>query len=180
MKDELIRKGPNVPTEERALARLQRAVELGEFEALPGIVGMQMRPRYLVTYMNSQTRDNGKRSATIVSVTNQSNSTIKVCVTFFKGLTDDSSPVGTAVYAIPAQWTIDFGSRRLPNVEWTCVNAWPTPELTYDEGRAIVSSTRPEIGVSARVYYTAGEEDERLLAITDSKVVVYGQGNSGD
>jgi hypothetical protein len=56
MKDELIRKGPNVPTEERALARLQRAVELGEFEALPGVVGMQMRPRYLVTYINSQTR----------------------------------------------------------------------------------------------------------------------------
>jgi hypothetical protein len=30
------------------------------------------------------------------------------------------------------------------------------------------------------VYYTAGDKDEQLLAITDSKVVVFGAGNSGD
>lgn len=44
---------------------------------------------------------------------------------------------------------------------------------------AIVSSMWPEIGVSARVYYTAGDTDERLHAITDTKVVVYGADNSG-
>jgi|TARA_B110000116_G_scaffold266191_1_gene276546 hypothetical protein len=62
----------------------------------------------------------------------------------------------------------------------TVTNAVPTPELVFDEGRAIVWSRRPEIGVSARVYYTAGDGDERLHAITDSKVVVYGGRNSGD
>jgi hypothetical protein len=179
MKNELIQKGPHVPTEERALARLQRAVELRELEELPSIVGMPSVPRYLVTYMNSQTRNDAMRSATVVSVTNQSNENIRVSVTFFKGFTDDSSPVGTAAFAIPPQFTVDFGSRHLPG-ELTVTNAVPNPELTFDEGRAIVSSTRPEIGVSARVYYTAGDGDERLHAVTDSKVVVYGKSNSGD
>jgi hypothetical protein len=38
----------------------------------------------------------------------------------------------------------------------------------------------PEIGVSSRVYYTAGDRDKELLSITDSKVVVFGKGNRGD
>ena len=84
-----------------------------------------------------------------------------------------------AAFAIPPQFTIDFASRHLPS-ELTVTNAVPNPELTFDEGRAIVSSMWPEIGVSARVYYTAGGRDERLHAITDSKLVVYGARNTGD
>ena len=179
MENELIRKGPHVPTEKRALERLQRAVELRELEELPRILGIPNVPRYLVTYMNSQTANDAMRSATVVSVTNQSNLINRVFVTFFKGFTDDSSPVGTAAFAIPPQFTIDFASRHLPG-ELTVTNAVPNPELTFDEGRAIVSSMWPEIGVSARVYYTAGDRDERLHAITDSKVVVYSKSNSGD
>ena len=180
MSEELFRMGdPNVPTEERALARLRRAVELGELEELPSIVGIPRVPRYLVTYMNSQTANDAMRSATVVSVTNQSSRINRVFVTFFKGLTDDSSPVGTAAFAIPPQFTVDFASRQLP-FELTATNAVSNPELTFDEGRAIVSSMWPEIGVSARVYYTGGERDESLHAITDSKVVVYGGRNKGD
>jgi hypothetical protein len=179
MDEKLIGKGPNVPTEERALARLRRAVELGELEALPAIPGIPNTPRYLVTYMNSQTSNSGLRSATVVSVTNQSNLINRVFVTFFKGFTDDSSPIGTAAFAIPPQFTVDFASRTLPG-ELTVTNAVPNPELTFDEGRAVVSSMWPEIGVSARVYYTGGDRDERLHAITDSKVVVYGAANHGD
>jgi hypothetical protein len=179
MKHELIQKGPHIPTEERALARLQRAVELRELEELPTIPGMLSVPRYLVTYMNSQTANDAMRSATIVSVTNQSKLINRVTVTFFKGFTDDSAPVGTAAFTIPPQFTVDFASRHLPG-ELTVTNAVPNPELTFDEGRAIVSSMWPEIGVSARVYYTAGDGDERLHAVTDSKVVVYGKGNRGD
>ena len=179
MTEELIRKGPHVPTEERALAQLQRAVELGELEELEPLPGIPNVPRYLVTYMNSQTANNSMRSATVVSVTNQSNLINRVFVTFFKGFTNDAAPVGTAAFAIPPQFTVDFASRHLPG-ELTVTNAVPSPQLTFDEGRAIVSSMWPEIGVSARVYYTAGERDERLHAITDSKVVVYGKANSGD
>jgi hypothetical protein len=179
MPEELIRKGPNVPTEERALARLRRTIELGELEQLPAVPGIPATPRYLVTYMNSQTGNSAMRSATVVSVTNQSRLINRVFVTFFKGFTDDSAPVGMAAFAIPPQFTVDFASRHLP-AELTVTNAVPNPELTFDEGRAVVSSMWPEIGVSARVYYTAGDRDERLHAITDSKVVVYAGANAGD
>ena len=148
---------------------------MGEFpgEALPG------KPRYLVTYMNSQA--GGRiRSATIVSITNQARDVNRVSVSFFLGFSDDSAPVGVATFAIPPQFTIDFGSRNLPT-ELVTVNALPSPaELTFDEGRAVVSSELPEIGVSARVYYTSGERDEELLSITDSGVVVYTEPNHGD
>jgi len=179
MNKELIRKGPHVPTEKRALERLKRAVEFRELEELPAIVGIPNVPRYLVTYMNSQTANDAMRSATVVSVTNQSNLINRVFVTFFRGFTDDSSPIGTAAFAIPPQFTVDFASRSLPG-ELTVTNAVPNPELTFDEGRAVVSSMWPEIGVSARVYYTAGDNDDRLHAITDSKVIVYGERNRGD
>ncbi len=177
--DLLRRRDPNVPTEERARERLRQALELRELEELPSIPGIPSRPRYLVTYMNSQTANEAMRSATVVSVTNQSNLINRVFVTFFKGFTDDSSPVGMAAFAIPPQFTVDFASRHLPSA-LTATNAVPNPELTFDEGRAIVSSMWREIGVSARVYYTAGDRDENLLAITDSKVVVYGGRNNGD
>ncbi len=174
----MFQEGPNVPNEKRALIGLHRVIELGTLEKLPGH-GLQGRPRYLITYMNSQTRNDAMRSATVVSVTNQSKEPARVFVTFFKGFTDDSSSVGTAAYSIPPQFTVDFASRHLPS-ELTVTNVVPKPELTFDEGRAVVSSTSSQIAVSARVYYTAGKRDEQLLAITDSKVVIYGKGNVGD
>jgi hypothetical protein len=91
MSEELIREGPNVPTEERALARLRRAVELGELEELPSPASFANHPRYLVTFMKSDTTTNfAMRSATVVSVTNQSSQVNRAFVFFFNGLTDDS------------------------------------------------------------------------------------------
>ena len=171
------KKAPNYPTEPRALKRLEKYIELGEFEefAVAGVPGV---PRYLVTYMNSQT-GGPIRSATVVSVTNQSDKINRVFVSYFKGFTDNTSPVGVTAFAIPPDFTVDFGSRNLPG-ELTVVNSVCSPELVFDEGRAIVSSMWPEIGVSSRVYYTAGERDKELLSITDSKIVVFRQGNHGD
>ena len=172
-----IQKGPNVPTDDRALKRLHRHVEIGELEEVP-IGGLAGEPRYLVTYMNSQT--GGRvRSATIVTVTNQSSEPNVITVTWFKGLSDNTSQVGTTTLSLPPDFTADFGSRDLPS-ELTVVNAVCSPEMTFDEGRAIVSSRRPEIGVSSRVYYTSGQGDEDLLAITDSKVVKFAGANLGD
>jgi hypothetical protein len=65
-------------------------------------------------------------------------------------------------------------------MEITTCNCVCQPELIFDEGRAIVSAMFPEIGVSSRVYYTTGNDDSQLLAITDSKIVVFGDGNKGD
>jgi hypothetical protein len=170
-------KAANVPTEGRAAKLVQRYLERGDFDEyeLKGAPGI---PRYLVTYMNSQT--GGRvRSATVVSVTNQSPRPNLVTVAFFKGFANNTSPSGVATFSIPPDFTVDFGSRDLPT-ELTAVNSTSTPPLTFDEGRAIVSSRLAEIGVSSRVYYTSGDKDEQLLAITDSKVVKFDAGNLGD
>jgi hypothetical protein len=171
------KEAPNWPRDPRSVARLERRIELGEIGEFPAgaIVGC---PRYLVTYMNSQTPVQN-RSATVVSITNQSGFDNRVSVSFFKGFSTDGDPVGVASFIIPPEFTVDFGSRVLPN-DLTVVNAVSDPELTFDEGRAVVSSEFPEIGVSARVYYTHGDQDERLVSITDSGVVKYGEGNHGD
>ena len=177
MAKEFTEKAPNVPTDPRALRRLQWLVEVGELAEL-GAVALPGVARYLVTYMNSQT--GGRvRSSTIVTVTNQSSGPNVVTVSWFKGFTDNSSPVGLSSFVIPPDFTVDFGTRDLPS-ELTVVNSLPNPQLVFDEGRGIVSSRSPEIGISARVYYTSGDRDEELLAITDSKVVVFGKANRGD
>ena len=173
---ELVKEGPNVPTDPRALQRLKRFVELGELEAIEALLPLPSVPRYLVTYMNSQT--GGRiRSTTVVSVTNQSRRSNLVTVSYFKGFSDNTSPVGSSSFVIAPDFTVDFASRNLPG-ELTVTNSVPNPELTSDEGRAIVSSRRPEIGVGGRVYYTSGDRDE-LLSITDSNIVRFEEGNHG-
>jgi hypothetical protein len=177
MSKDLIEASSKVPTEERALRQLHRHIDLGQLEELPE-GEFPTTPRYLVTFMKSETIDR-VRTATVVTVTNQSKRPIRVSVSYFKGFTDNTSPVGVTTFSIPPDFTVDFASRTLPG-SLTVVNSVPSPELTADEGRAIVSATEPEIGVSARVYYTEGDRDEQVLAITDAKVVVFGAGNNGD
>ena len=178
MEKRMNKKGSYWPSDELSQKTLKQYIELGELGELdPKILPWPfIRGRYLVTYMNSNTSGRN-RSATVVSVTNQSKNTNRVVVSFYKGF--GSSPVGSAAYSIPPGLTVDFGTRELPD-ELTAVNAVPTPELIYDEGRAVVSSLFPEIAVSARVFYTSGNNDDQLLGISDSKVVVLGEGNKGD
>lgn len=114
-----------------------------------------------------------------MTVTNQSDKINRVFVSYFKGFSDNTSPVGVTAFAIPPDFTVDFASRNLPT-EITVCNSICNPELVFDEGRAIVSSMWPQIGVSSRVYYTAGDRDTELLSITDSKIVVFEKGNRGD
>ena len=171
-------KVPDVPTDANAKKQLDRHVELGELGDLADIVKFPGTPRYVVTYMNSQ-KGGRIQSATIVTVTNQSPRPNVVTVLWFKGLTSNNSPVGMTVMAIPPDFSVDFASRNIPS-ELTVVNSVCNPELVFDEGRAIVGSRQREIAVSSRVYYTAGARDTELLAITDSKVVRFDQGNRGD
>lgn len=172
------RENGDFPKAKRAMNLIQREAEIGGFGPIDDVIGIPTTPRYLVTYMNSQTGSR-VRSATAVSVTNQTNTTCRVTVSYFKGLTNDSSPVCSSQFSIPSRFTIDYCSRNLPTSVTTC-NSTCNPELTFDEGRAIVASTCRDIGVSARVYYTSGDGDEAVEAITDSKIVRYGQRNNGD
>ncbi|MBK6904529.1 MAG: hypothetical protein IPH04_17435 [Saprospirales bacterium] len=177
MKSKFNQKAPNWPTDAPSIKSLERLIELGEigqfeFPILPWPFPVG---RYLVTFMSSNT--SGRvRSGTVVSVTNQSRNSNRVVVSFFRGFSNSPE---TCTFTIPAGMTADFATRDLPN-DLTVANALPTPELTFHEGRAIVSSVHPEIAVSSRVYYTSGANDEQLLAISDSKIVAIGEGNRGD
>jgi hypothetical protein len=175
---ELIEEGLKVPRDPRAKKRLEELVERGEFEAIDPAAALSSRPRYLVTFMKSVTAFR-IRSGTVVTVTNQASRPNLVSVSYFLGFTDNTSPVGVTSFVIPPDFSVDFATRNLPDA-LTATNSVPSPELIFDEGRAIVSSRLPQIGVSSRIYYTVGDGDEELLAITDSKVVRFGQANKGD
>lgn len=128
--------------------------------------------RYLVTYMKS--RDN--RSATVVTVTNQSKATCRVRVEWQVGFSTGN--VCATTLALAPGFTADFCSRGLNSALTTC-NSTCNPELDFHEGKAYVTSACSQIGVSARVYYTQNR-DTQVEAITDSKVVKASSGNNGD
>ncbi|MGH9956526.1 MAG: hypothetical protein ACREBC_05270 [Pyrinomonadaceae bacterium] len=76
----------------------------------------------------------------------------------------------------------DFCSRHLLSNITTC-NSTCDPELTFTEGKAIVSSNKGcwRIGLDARVYYTAGDTTDRgVAAVSNPKIVRAGGGNRGD
>lgn len=138
------------------------------------------QPRYLVTFMKSRTTD-PIRTATVVSVTNQADYPCQVSVDWFLGFSP--TPVCTTTFSVEAGFQTDFCSRKLPEPLTTC-NATCDPELTFDEGKAVVRSSArhgcKDIGVSARVYYTRGSADDEVTAISDSKIVRFDEGNRGD
>ncbi|MEO1216654.1 MAG: hypothetical protein AAFY45_24235 [Bacteroidota bacterium] len=168
-------KSPFWPSNALAVQEIERQIQLGELGEIkfPELFPI-VTPRYLVTYMNSQT--GGRiRSSTVVSITNQSAFRNFVRVAFYWGL--GNQVAGSCNYLIPPGYTIDFGSRQIPS-EITSLNCISSPELNFHEGRVLVSSSYPQIAVSSRVIYTEGDKDSQMLAITDSKVVTYGKGNN--
>ena len=139
--------------------------------------------RYIVTYMNSQTTANF-RSATVVSVNNQSDVSCSVTVEYFKGFTNTAACTSTATIA--SGFTHDFCSRAIPGGATTC-NSTCSPGLVFDEGRARVASTADangkcaNIGVDARLYHFTGTTtDTSVAAIANPTIVRVGQGNSGN
>jgi hypothetical protein len=152
-------------------------------EALDATAAEEAEPpvaRYIVTFIKSRTTD-PLRSATVVSVTNQAEKACQVAVEWVRGF--EPPAACTTTVRLDPGITTDLCSRAVPTPLTTC-NATCEPELTFQEGRAVVSSSDEKgcerIGVSARVYYTTGDADEDLAAISDSKIVRFGQGNRGD
>lgn len=137
--------------------------------------------RYLVTYLKSLT--DVPRSATVITVTNQSTEPCDVKIDWFKGFEPDT-PACTTTAVVDVGITHDFCSRELLSNITTC-NSTCDPELTVTEGKAIVSSSLSRacspIGVESRVYYTTGEtSDTGVAAVSNPKIVRAGVGNRGD
>jgi hypothetical protein len=149
---------------------------------LPPFDSEAVKRKYLVTYMKSHNLENvdePPRSATVVTVTNLTQEICHVSVEWFRGLSDtNDEPSCITDFTLEPDLTADFCSRDLPIGVTTC-NSICDPELDFHEGRAIVGASCKAIGVSSRVYY-AGEDDIDLLAITDSKIVDFKDGNEGD
>ena len=145
---------------------------------LPPFDSEAVKRKYLVTYMKSNVEE-VPRSATVVTVTNLTREICDVSVEWFRGLSDtNDEPSCITDFTLEPDLTADFCSRDLPGGVTTC-NSICDPELDFHEGRAIVGASCKAIGVSGRVYY-AGEDDSDLLAITDSKIVDFKDGNEGD
>jgi hypothetical protein len=144
--------------------------------------------RYLVTHVRSSTLT-AIRSGTAVTVINQSSRSCNVQVAWFESFSP-GIPLCMEELPVNAGQAVQFCSRGLPNSITAC-NAVCSPALTSQfQGKAIVSSTDVSdcslIGVDARIYYTTGgvgpspANDTAISAISNSKVVFFGEGNLGD
>jgi len=108
----MIRGGADFPKDPRALRLIEQELQIGNLGPIPPIF-IPAKPRYLVTYMNSQTSGRS-RSATVVTVTNQSSSSCRVAVSYFKGFNSNANPACSTSFAITPDFTVDFCSRNLP------------------------------------------------------------------
>jgi hypothetical protein len=155
----------------------QSASELETLASSSGKPSSSLQPRYLVTYMGS---DGGSatRSATVVTVTNQSTTqACQVQVKWYRGY-EPVTPVCTSTATLNPGFTADYCSRCMP-VGVTDCNVVCDPELTADEGKAIVSTTCPKLGVDSRVYYTM-EGNLQVSGVSNPKIIHVSGGNAGD
>lgn len=140
--------------------------------------------RYRVGYINSQIGGT-PRSATIVTVVNEATVPCTISVDWRKGFsaTGIGGVICTTTFAGLARGqSAEFCSRSVPGTVSVC-NSTCAPELTFDEGNAVVGSTTGaacgKITVSARTYYFNGS-DTSIAGITDPSVTKFGLGSVGD
>lgn len=140
------------------------------------------RQLFLIGYLNSDTTT-ANRSATVVSITNQGGVSCEVSVDWFRGL-DPADAICTTVTTIDPGQTQEHCSRSLPEAIAVC-QATCAPELTFDEGKAVVNVHKKclnaeALAVDPRLYHTNGSADEEVAGIADLKVIRFGKGNRGD
>jgi hypothetical protein len=139
--------------------------------------------RYLVTWFKSDIISGPSlRTASIVSVTNQSNTNCQITVEFKINGLNTRGGCSVSIPTVAGQ-QVDLCTRSIPPGITSCQRTC-APPLVSAEGNAIVSSENTtgceNIAVSARTVYTSHITDEPVGAITDAKVVKIGQGNNGD
>jgi hypothetical protein len=146
----------------------------------PAAVPAGQTARYIATYVKSNTTS-GFRTATVVTVTNNSPVTCSVSVDWFAGFSTTASC--TTNISLSSGHTADFCSRSVPSGVTTC-NSTCSPEQTFLEGRAQVASTADAAGkcaalaVENRVYYLTGTTfDTGVAAVSNSKIIRIGESN---
>jgi hypothetical protein len=136
--------------------------------------------RYIVTYLKSRT-DIAQRSATVISITNNSTAVCSTSVDWKVGFGGVSCTTNLSL--APGQ-TGEHCSRNLSGGGLASCNATCSPEQTFIEGNAIVGSTTgttcAKIAVYPRTFYTTGSTDQTLNGVADAKLVAVGLGNAGD
>jgi hypothetical protein len=104
-------------------------------------------------------------------VTNLIRELCNVSVEWFLGFARD--PICSSNFALDANVTAEFCTRDLPS--FVSCDSTCEPPLEFGEGRAIVGADCNRLGLSGRVHYVTGlpegQEENGLLAITDSKIV---------
>ena len=140
--------------------------------------------RFVIGYMSSIAPSSPTiipRTATVISITNQSTSTCGTAVDWKQGFS--SANAGTTVLVLGPKQTGEHCSRSLPMNVASC-NATATPALLNHEGNATVASVSVpsacvNIAVDARVYYFRGQ-DYDVAAVADVKVIKGSVTNKGD
>jgi hypothetical protein len=126
--------------------------------------------RYFVPYFSSIT---GQQTATVTVITilNPTSRSCHIKLNWFKGFTPDSLQCSINAVVDPGV-SFDFCSRDTSESITFC-NATCSPELTFDEGKAIVLSTPSEdcakILADVRVYYTTNS-DTGVTAISNTNI----------
>jgi predicted outer membrane repeat protein len=155
---------------------------------LDNTVLAQEQPRYRVTFIKNQTAGAGAAilSATVVTVVNQSSTSCGVRVEWFRQ-TGASACLSRVVDVGPGQ-AVQFCSRGqplLPTIS-DCHTVGLCPVPSPANGTAVVFS-EPQPGcdllaVEARVYYfsTTAGGDTAIQAVSNSRVVFFGEANLGD
>ena len=152
------------------------------------VLAQDVQGRYRVTYWRSRTGGD-VRAATVVTVVNQSNEVCNAQVEWLGSSGNHLSFSGPRLINPGA--AVHFCSRTLTDspIATCSAGAVSVPAIPQgtNQGQAIVSSTPgfacSLIGVDARVYFTTGSNatgDTAVSAISNSKVVFFGEGNLGD
>ena len=134
-------------------------------------------PVWLVPFMTS-TAVGSINATTVITLSNQGTAFCSTVVEFRNA--SDSLACTTTIGLGPGQ-TLEHCSRGLPPQIVGC-NATCSPQLVYNEGKAIVgmsSKCKSKIAVDARVYHTDGN-DGTVQAIAPVKVIKIGKSNTGD
>lgn len=133
-----------------------------------------------IVYMNSDTTSSASdRTATIVSITNQSSDPCEVSVDW--SYADGSAVVCTTVSTIPPGATHQHCTRGVPILVSTC-EATCAPALTFHEGSGVVSrlkTCKNTLAIDARLYHM-GAGDSPVQGIADLKVIQFGKKNKFD